>query len=210
MTPTLPDGASPLVGWALFAIVSIGWILREWQHQQTGNANRKKTEAETKKLLLDMLRVSAEDYVQQIEAMNEALAAEESSRPSSEELSALERIQVAPGIPSQAYPSVAAHFRARERVRKELPGVLVALADVRKREAGLTRELALGVDVADSSIADLRQRVELAANQVQILVELIAKSPRIVVSESEPMGAIDGDLWIQLPPGSDAAGSLAP
>ncbi|MDM7854104.1 hypothetical protein [Cellulomonas alba] len=199
MDLALPPGAPAWLGWVLFVGLAIVSVSREIGRNRTEGASVQKMRLESQKISLDILSASSEGYERQLRSITEALAAN-ALRYSPEQIEALR--EGWPGRPATASPGVADHLAARERARAELPLVIDQLTAVQKRQVDLARDVSQGVVLKDSVLADVRQRTEKVASDVDELIRLIASSPRIYVSEVQPDDAREGDLFVMVPPGS--------
>lgn len=194
----IPADLPAWLGWILFVVTALLWLLSSISKLRSESRVRAKSDTETLKLKLDMLRDQADSYREQLASMSEALQADAHGAPSDSQIEALASIGEA-GVPS--YASMAKHLRARADARKRLPQVVERLSRVQERQVQLSREIRLGVAIEGDSVRALREELERVGGDVLRLIQELSDSPRIIVGEGPPLDGEgdEGDIYLQIP-----------
>lgn len=194
----LPADLPAWLGWILFAATALFWLLSSLSELSSESRLRAKSDTETLKLKLDMLRDHANAYREQLESMSDALQADAHGSPTDSQIEAVAAIGEA-GV--QSYAGMAKHLRARADARKRVPQVVERLSRVQYRQVELSREIGLGVAVEADSVGYLRKELERVGGDVLQLIQELSDSPRIIVGEGDPLDGEgdEGDIYLQIP-----------
>ena len=194
----LPADLPAWLGWILFVVTAAWWLLSSVSKLRSESRVRAKSDAETLKLKLDMLRDQANAYREQLSSMSDALLADAQDAPTDAQIAAVASIGEA-GNP--AYASMARHLAARADARKLLPHVLERITRVQDRQVQLSSEIGLGIAVEGASVSGLRTELDRVGGDVLRLIRELSDSPRIIVGEGPPLDGEgdDGDIYLQIP-----------
>jgi hypothetical protein len=192
MLPSLPDGAPAGLGWSLFVLALIGWFVHLRLKARTDTSQARKNDLDVTRGHMELLKLSAESYQSQLNAIANALASDAQGQPSLEELERLRRREV-----TATGRSVLDHLLSRQKARAELPRVIGRLHEVQRRRLDIEQDIQAGLAVKDKDVRAIRADLTGISDSLSSLIQEIAESPRFFVSETPPEDANDGDLWIQ-------------
>jgi chromosome segregation ATPase len=192
----LPElsGGPAWLGWLLFALAVGAWLINVRWKARTDASEARKNDVEAIRSLLDLLQDSANNYQKQLDTIARALSSDSAARPGASELA---RLEARPDVGSE---SVLRHLQSREKARAALPSVISHLEDVQRRRLDRERDIKAGLPVKHEELTAIRSDLDGLSSNLSDLVREIAESPRIYLSEVQPVDATEGDLWIALPP----------
>ena len=189
--PSAPSGPAWL-GWALFAVSLVGWMVHLRLKTRTDMSQARKNDMETIRGHLELLRLSTDSSQAHIDAISRALSSDSEGRPSVAELTALQEGLRGPGL------SIVSHLLSREKARAEMPRAIARLHEVQRRRLHIEEDIQAGLRVNSEELIAIRQELGRLSKDLSALIEEIAESPRVYVSEAPPASSRDGDLWIQM------------
>lgn len=197
MGPTTPPEAPGFLGWILFAVTALAWLISFVFKLRSESASTTKTTTETLKMNLDLLQDQASTYETQLRTISEALSADTEIIPSDEQIRAVARSL---GSETSAGQGLAKHMQSRKDARVQLPLVIERLSRVQARRVEIARDLAGGVFVEHDDVKTIANDLRTVSSDIARLIREIAESPRIFVGSAPPTdGMAEGDLFVAIP-----------